>query len=189
MSQFKKLSIHISHFLRHRPDKIGLDMDVHGFVSVSSLLEGINKEGKYKIDIEILKKIVAEDEKGRYRFSEDMTMIKACQGHTVPWVIPEMDYREPPEYLYHGTTTEALSKIMESGAVKRMKRHAVHMQADTDKAWQSACRWTGKTPVMLRISARKLYEDGAVFGITENDVWCTEEIPVEYIDEEIYKLT
>ncbi len=186
MEAYKRLSVHISHFLRHRPDKLGLDMDIHGWVSVDDLIDGINKEGKYRIDISLLKKIVAEDEKGRYRFNDRMTKIKACQGHTVPWVIPEMEYKRPPEFLYHGTTTEALSKIMESGAIMKMKRHAVHMQADIGKAWQSACRWNGKKPVVLKIAAERLYEAGAVFGITENEVWCTEKVPIEYIAERIY---
>lgn len=180
--------MHLCQFLRHRPEKIGLEVDIHGWASVNRLIDGINNEGKYRLDFETLKGIVARDEKGRYRFNEDYTKIKACQGHSIPWVIPEMEYKEPPEYLYHGTTTEALPKIMESGAILKMKRHAVHMQAQKEKAWQSACRWNKKTPVVLKIEARKMHEDGAVFGITENEVWCTETVPKEYIAEEIYKL-
>ncbi len=183
-----RLSAHICQFLRHRPEKIGLEMDIHGWVSTEQLIRGINEEGKYKLDIHTLEEIVANDEKGRYRFSDDKTMIKACQGHSVPWVIPEMEYRKPPEFLYHGTTCEALGLIKESGAVLKMKRHAVHMQEDMKKAWLSASRWRRGTPVVLKIAAGKLYEDGAVFGITENDVWCTEKVPTKYITEEIYTI-
>lgn len=93
---------------------------------------------------------IAEDNKGRYRFDEKHEKIKCCQGHSVPWVEPELEYCEPPEFLYHGTTTKALEAIEESGAIKKMKRHAVHMQADISKAWQSAERWH-KTPVVLKI--------------------------------------
>ena len=32
-----------------------------------------------------------------------------------------------------------------------MKRHAVHMQSDINKAWQPADRWA-KTPVVLKIT-------------------------------------
>ena len=69
-----------------------------------------------------------------------------------------------------------------------MKRHAVHMQESKEKAWQSARRWKNSTPVVLCISAEYLYEKtGTKFGITENNVWCAEKIPTEYISEVLFK--
>ena len=120
-----------------------------------------------------------------YRFDDEHKKIKCCQGHSFPWVEPELNYCEPPEFLYHGTTTKALEAIEESGAIKKMKRHAVHMQADIGKAWQSAERWN-KTPVVLKIAASEMARDGYTFGVTENEVWCTEEVPVKYICERGY---
>lgn len=142
---------------RHHPEEIGLDMDVHGWVSVEQLIAGINERGKYKMDMSILKQIVAEDKKGRYRFNEDGSKIKACQGHFISWVVPQLEYQEPPQYLYHGTTTEALEKIKESGGLCKMQRHAVHMQEEIEKAWQSAMRWK-KKPVVLKIDAKKYFD-------------------------------
>ena len=66
-----------------------------------------------------------------------------------------------------------------------MARHAVHMQADISKAWQSAERWH-KIPVVLKIAASEMNKDGYRFGVTENEVWCTEEVPVKYIRDKIY---
>lgn len=66
-----------------------------------------------------------------------------------------------------------------------MSRHAVHLQADARKAWQSAVRWKGKTPVVLKVDAVWLAENGAEFGRTENGVWCCEAVPVEYIVEQL----
>ena len=66
-----------------------------------------------------------------------------------------------------------------------MKRHVVHMQADINKAWQSAERWH-KTPVVLVIAASEMYKDGYKFGVTENEVWCTEEVPVKCICDRVY---
>ena len=74
-----------------------------------------------------LEEIVETDSKGRYRFNDTKTKIKACQGHSIPGVEPELTYGEPPKYLYHGTNTEALGKIENSGYVSKMKRHAVHL--------------------------------------------------------------
>ena len=180
MAKKKDVSIYLSFLLRHKPDDIGLTMDPHGWVSVEELIDGINKSGKYTIDHEQLQHIVATDSKGRYRYSDDGTRIKACQGHSIPWVEPEVNCQEPPQFLYHGTTTKAFHKILKSGSINKMSRHAVHMQADPAKAWQSAERWHLE-PVVLKIDAKQMYEKGIQFGVTENQVWCTEEVPVEYI--------
>ena len=180
-----ELSKYLCLLLRHQPERAELEMDKHGWVSVEQLIKGVNRHSSYKIDRQLLEQIVAEDNKGRYRFDDDHERIKCCQGHSVPWVEPELNYCEPPEFLYHGTTTKALEAIEASGAIKKMKRHAVHMQADIDKAWQSAERWH-KTPVVLKISASAMAKDGYAFGVTENEVWCTEKVPVKYICDRVY---
>lgn len=175
-----KLSVYISYLLRHQPEAIGLAMDTHGWVAVAELIEKINAAGKYHITERILEEIVRTDNKGRFRFSEDGARIKACQGHSISWVEPELTYGQPPEYLYHGTTMEAYRKILESGCISKMGRHAVHMQAEEAKAWQSAKRWH-KTPVVLKIDSAAMYADGIVFGVSDNGVWCAETVPTEYI--------
>ena len=177
----KNISIYISYILRHHPEEIGLDMDKHGWVNTKDLIKGINDSGKYQLEQESLEQIVVLDEKGRYKFNEDKTRIKACQGHSIPWVEPELTYKKPPQYLYHGTTTEALDKIFKTGHIDKMNRHAVHMQADESLAWKSAVRWKGKKPIVIKIAAREMYDDGKQFGVSDNDVWCTEEIPTDYI--------
>lgn len=177
---FTKESIYISYLLRHAPDDLGLSMDRHGWVSVEELLAKINTAGKHRVTRVMLDEIVKTDNKGRFRYSEDGTKIKACQGHSISWVEPELIYRQPPEYLYHGTTEENWQKIRESGYISKMGRHAVHMQSEKAKAWQSARRWH-KTPVVLKINAAAMYADGSVFGFSDNGVWCTESVPINYI--------
>ena len=48
--------------------------------------------------MEILERIVAEDEKQRYSFNEGKTLIRANQGHSIP-VDVELEEVEPPEIL------------------------------------------------------------------------------------------
>ena len=182
----ERTSIHLSYLLRHAPEAAELDMDRHGWVCVSQLISNVNASGKAKLTAELLQEIVATDNKGRYRFSPDGKRIKACQGHSIPWVEPELEVRKPPEYLYHGTTTEALQDIMKSGAIFKMSRHAVHMQEDVNKAWQSAERRKRKTPVVLKIAAGGMCQNGFVFSISENEVWFCEQVPTEYICEFLY---
>jgi len=186
MANHDKFSIYLSFLLRHHPEEAMLDMDPHGWVSVDQLITNINGKGKHEIDPATLQQVVAEDKKGRYRFSDDGTHIKACQGHSIPWVAPSLTYTQPPAHLYHGTTTVALEKIRASGAISKMNRHAVHMQADPGKAWQSATRWKQR-PVILKIDAAAMASEGYSFGVTENEVWCTEAVPVKYLVEEIYQ--
>lgn len=176
----RDISGYMSFLLRHEPWDIDLQMDVRGWVCADALIEGINKKKGCGLDRTLLEEIVKEDKKGRYRFNEDRSKIKACQGHSIPWVIPEMEFLAPPTFLYHGTTTAAAEKIMKSGAISRMSRHAVHMQEDPARAWESACRWH-LTPVVLKINAGEMSRSGFVFGKTENDVWCTDSVPIAYV--------
>ena len=170
----REVSVYLSFLLRHHPETAGLDMDRHGWVSVAQLL---NNTG---LPMERLERIVAEDDKGRYRFNEDKSRIKACQGHSIPWVEPELTYGPPPETLYHGTTAEAWAAIQAGGYISRMARHAVHMQADRELAWKSARRWR-KEPVVLVIDAGRMHRDGGVFGVADNGVWCVERVDTAYI--------
>lgn len=181
-----KQSVYIAYLLRHDPGSLSLTMDAHGWVSVEELLARIRAGGKYRISREVLDEIVRTDNKDRFRYNDDGTKIKACQGHSIPWVEPELAIEEPPTYLYHGTTLEAWRKIQESGSIRPMGRHAVHMQAEEAKAWQSARRWK-KVPVVLKINAAAMYADGAVFGVSDNGVWCVDAVPVDRILAELYE--
>lgn len=187
MGKQKEFSVFLSYILRHNPDAVGVEMDSHGWVFVEQLIDAINKEGQYQIDFARLSDIVAKDNKGRYRFDETKSKIKACQGHSISWVEPELEYTEPPCCLYHGTTTDALRKIEVSGYISKMERHAVHLQEDAEKAWQSARRWN-REPVLLKIDAAQMVRDGFVFGKSDNNVWCTEQVPVKYISDRIYEI-
>lgn len=175
-----KQSVYISYLLRHQPESIGLVMDSHGWVSVAELIEKINIAERYHITEQTLDKIVRTDNKNHFHYSEDGTRIKACQGHSICWVEPELTIGQPPEFLYHGTTEESWQKIRESGYISKMGRHAVHMQAKEGKAWQSAKRWH-RTPVVLKIDAAAMFTDGTVFGVSDNGVWCAEVVPTNYI--------
>jgi putative RNA 2'-phosphotransferase len=181
-----ELSKYLCFLLRHHPEKARLDMDIHGWVSVEQLTRNVNEYSSYQLNRDVLERLVADDNKGRYRFDLAHEKVKCCQGHSIPWVIPELTYCEPPRYLYHGTTTEALSKIEKSGRILKMSRHAVHMQASPEKAWLSAERWN-LIPVLLKIDASAMSADGYSFGITENNVWCTEYVPINYVVEKIMR--
>lgn len=181
-----KLSVYLSFLLRHQPESLELTMGKHGYVEVDALIEAINKHSRYNITKEILDEIVDTDSKGRYAYSADGKMIRACQGHSIAGIEPVLEWKKPPDVLYHGTTADAYNAILSSGTVSKMKRHAVHLQAEEAKAWQSAQRWN-QTPVVLEINARQMFNDGYLFGLSDNGVWCTDHIPTTYIAKVLYK--
>jgi putative RNA 2'-phosphotransferase len=74
-----KLSKFLSYVLRHKPESIGLTLGENGWVKVAQLLEN----SKHPFSFEELKQIVANNDKQRFSFNQDLTLIKANQGHSV----------------------------------------------------------------------------------------------------------
>lgn len=175
MGSLDKLSVFISLVLRHKPDAAYITLDEHGWANVEELLNGINNTGR-KIDMEILEEIVATDNKQRYSFNQDKTLIRANQGHSIP-VDVELEEREPPEFLYHGTAARFLDSIMNEG-LKPMSRLYVHLSKDTETALKVGKRHGD--PVILEICSRDMYKDGNKFYLSENGVWLTDKVDVKY---------
>lgn len=92
----KETSKFMSLILRHKPEAIGIQLDEHGWANVDELIEGISKTNEFNMDI--LDEIVRTDEKQRYSFNEDKTLIRANQGHSIP-VDVELNEVEPMKEL------------------------------------------------------------------------------------------
>ena len=80
----KETSKFISLILRHKPEAIGITLDEHGWANVQEMIKGINASSNHHLDEEMLEEIVRTDEKQRYTFNEDHTLIRANQGHSIP---------------------------------------------------------------------------------------------------------
>ena len=173
------LSRFISLILRHKPDAAGITLEYEGgWADVEELIAGIRASGR-QIDRDILDEIVRTDEKGRYAYSSDGKKIRACQGHSVP---VDMGYlpAEPPEFLYHGTSSGVLGAIAKRG-IRPMSRQYVHLSADLPTALQVGGRRRGDIAVLL-IRAGEYHRDGGVFYRADNGVWLTGHLPSQYID-------
>lgn len=176
MSKLDKLSVFISLILRHKPETIGIQLDEHGWANVDELIEGINNSGR-KIDMEILEEIVRTDNKQRYSFNEDKTLIRANQGHSIP-VDVELKEQQPPQILYHGTASRFLNSIMQDG-LKPMSRLYVHLSSDMETAMKVGKRHG--EPVVLKINSEEMCNDGIKFYLSENGVWLTKSVDMKYI--------
>jgi len=172
----EKLSKFISLILRHKPETIGITLDSHGWANVKELLSGINNSGR-KINMGLLEEIVRTDNKGRYSFNEDKTLIRANQGHSIQ-VDVDLKEAEPPKILYHGTATRFLDGIKRDG-IKPMSRLYVHLSQNLDTAVKVGKRHGDC--VVLGIDAEKMHRDGIKFYLSENNVWLTKYVKWEYI--------
>lgn len=176
MGNIDKLSVFISLILRHKPDTIGIQLDEHGWANVDELIDGISKSGR-KIDIEILEEIVRTDNKQRYSFNENKTLIRANQGHSIP-VDVELKEQQPPQILYHGTASRFLDSIIQDG-LKSMSRLYVHLSSDMETAMKVGKRHG--EPVVLKIQSEEMHKDGIKFYLSENGVWLTKSVDKKYI--------
>ena len=174
--QVVKLSKFMSLVLRHKPEVIGLKLDEHGWVSVEELIDKMNRDGK-KIDRTALNFIVQNNSKKRFAFNDTFDKIRASQGHSININLGYIA-QNPPEMLYHGTATRFLDSIMQTGLEKR-NRHHVHLTADKTTATQVGQRH-GKV-IILEVLAQQMFKDGYQFFVSENGVWLTENVPVNYI--------
>lgn len=172
----QNISRYMSLILRHKPEIIGISLDEHGWAVVDDLINGIakNNEG---FDMKTLEEIVKTDTKQRYSFNNDKTLIRANQGHSIP-VDVELEEKEPPEFLYHGTGEKYVSSILEQGLIPKSRLY-VHLSKDIETA-QNVGRRHGKE-VIYKIATHEMYQDGYKFYLSVNDVWLTKKVPFQYM--------
>ncbi|MEZ4930844.1 MAG: RNA 2'-phosphotransferase [Saprospiraceae bacterium] len=173
MKEHTKNSKFLSLVLRHQPEKIGLSLDENGWAKVEDLLEKL----PFELDFDSLKYIVDSSDKQRFAFSDDFTMIRANQGHSIK-VDLQLIAIQPPEILYHGTPAQNIASIKGQGLHKG-KRHHVHLSADVETAARVGNR-RGRA-VVLKIKAGEMHRQGIDFYISNNRVWLTEAVPTEFI--------
>lgn len=172
------LSVFVVLVLRHNPAAAGITLDKNGWADVNGLINGINRTGR-QIDFKTLAEIVATDKKRRFAFNSDKSKIRASQGHSVD-VDLELEETAPPKFLYHGTAEKYFESIKRLGVEKRT-RNFVHLSPDEQTALKVGSRHG--SPVILKIDAQKMADDGFKFFISENGVWLTDRVPFEYVIE------
>lgn len=173
----RSTSKYISLILRHRPEAIGISLDEHGWADVQELISGINRSGGHTLSMESLEEIVRTDEKQRYSFNGDHTLIRANQGHSVP-VDVELEEKIPPDILWHGTAEKYTSSIESQGLIPKSRLY-VHLSSDEETAKKVGSRH-GR-PVIYEIDCKRMTEDGFRFFLSANKVWLTKEVPVKYL--------
>lgn len=169
-----RVSKYLAKHLRHRPDRIGLTLDPHGWVEIDVLLAAAAAHG-FPITRQELDRTVAENDKRR--FTVEGGRIRANQGHSVP-VDLGLPPVEPPWFLYHGTVARFLAAIRAEG-LRPMGRHAVHLSPDRETATRVGAR-RGR-PVVLPVESGAMHRAGHEFRRSANGVWLADWVPPEFI--------
>ncbi|MBP3194386.1 MAG: RNA 2'-phosphotransferase [Cardiobacteriaceae bacterium] len=176
--ELDKISKIIALVLRHKPEVIGIKLDKNGWAKVDELIAGISKIFSVVINQELLEKIVETDGKKRYSFNENRSLIRANQGHSIA-VDVQLKREIPPPILYHGTAEKYENSIDEQGLIPKSRLY-VHLSKDTETATIVGKRH-GK-PVIYKIDSAKMCEDDFEFFLSENGVWLTKTVPIEYLE-------
>lgn len=174
--QKTNISKYIALVLRHKPEEGNLTLDKEGYCPTVDLVRAVKRKFTW-FTLNDLYDIVNSDEKGRYSFDIHRIRIRANQGHSTNQV--DLTFKEviPPDILYHGTATRFLNDIYREG-LKPMSRQYVHLSKDIETATRVGERH-GMVRV-LNIDAKKMYEDGYKFYLSENNVYLVKEVPQRY---------
>lgn len=171
-----KLGREISYILRHNPKKYDLSLDEEGYVLIDELILKLKSNEKFNgINKDDLIALLNIDNNKRYVVKNNM--IKASYGHSIS--INKNDVVIPPDILYHGTTKEAYSSIVNNG-INSMKRGYVHLASNINEAIRVGKRRTN-IPYILEIDAKRAYLDGVIFYKGNDEIYLTKYIDEKYI--------
>lgn len=163
----------LSFVLRHEPQAIGLTLDTEGWAEIAALIDGARQSGR-ELDEALIRDVVASSDKKRFSISDDGLHIRAEQGHSTQGVAITYAEKVPPEFLYHGTATRFLESILKEG-LKPGERQHVHLSEDVQTATAVGQRY-GK-PIVLKIEALRMHQQGFKFFQAENGVWLVTHLP------------
>lgn len=171
-----KVSKYLSKHLRHQPERLGLELEPGGWARVDELLSACTKHN-FPITRAELEEVVARNDKQRFSFDAARALIRANQGHSID-VDLQLDRREPPPVLYHGTAARNVESIL-TGGLGKMARHHVHLSSEVETAMRVGARH-GR-PTVFEVAAAAMHSDGYEFYVSANGVWLVESVPPKYL--------
>lgn len=102
-------------------------------------------------------------------------------GDSIP-VDVELEEKEPPRILYHGTGEKYIASIDQNGLIPKSRLY-VHLSKDVETA-KAVGKRHGKE-VVYSINSEQMYKDGYKFYLSKNGVWLTKRVPVKYLMKEV----
>lgn len=164
--------------LRHFPEKYGLTVEEHGWISLPHLVQAISRQhrGYHWLRAHHLVAIAESDPKGRYEVKDDR--IRATYGHTIE-VQLDLPTESIPDELYFPVTTDEASIVLEVG-LKPTDRRKVHLSRTAADA-RAAGTVRTPNPVILSVDSRRARADGLVIMQAGKTVFLVDQVPADYL--------
>jgi putative RNA 2'-phosphotransferase len=178
--ELNSLSRIIAGALRHFPDKLRLDMDGHGWVEISQLMDAIgsSRSGFNWLRLHHIQALVATDLRSRYQI--DGGMIRAKYGHSIDVNLDDLPITEADE-LFYPVTEEEADIVLENG-IHPIDRKKVHLSTTIEKAVEAGSV-RSEHPLIIRVDGLKARENGVEIYQASHDVCVTDSIDAEYLSQ------
>lgn len=178
-----KISKFLSFILRHRPDKVGLELDSNGFADLNKVLNVLNQRFQdLNITKSTLKEIIKKSEKRRFQIKN--SKIRAFYGHSLDDKIKMKLAKDLPSILYHGTNPKAFKAIKKEGLLKK-RRQYVHLSDNVETAILVGKRKTDN-PIIVVIDVKSALYNGVKF-YKSGDMYLADFIPPKFIKKADYE--
>ncbi len=172
------LSKVMAHALRHQPWVYELELDDEGWTPLADLLTALQQHRSDWAELTPAHLQAAIDAADKRRYEIQGDKIRALYGHSTASKIKKTP-AEPPATLYHGTSSQVVAEILNSG-LRPMRRQYVHLSVDTETAAEVGRRKKGSL-ILLTIDAEKAHRSGIQFYEGNEKVWLADVIPPEFI--------
>ena len=178
MNNLTRKGIKLSWLLRHDSESFNKGLiDEHGWRRVNEIVKD------YGFSEALIQEIVATNNKQRYEFNSNKTMIRARQGHSIPVDVElkeATDITKDRPYLWHGTSERFIESIKTQGLVTTPgSRLYVHLSGDKDTAYKVGQRHGGTT-IVICIDAYQMILDDKKIYISNNGVYNVIKVEPEY---------
>ena len=171
-----QLSMKLSGILRHGKDGFAPRIDGNGWLEITQLLEHSHFCQQHNVTQQQIEDIVANNDKQRYKISDDGLRIKANQGHTIDIVdttLVPITLEDAAGYsaVVHGTYYKSLHPIRRDG-LSKMRRTHIHLTASdrVDASIGVISGFRGSTEVLIYVDMSAAIADGIAFFLSENNV-------------------
>lgn len=161
------------YLLRHQRQKP--IVDDNGWTTIQSLYAELTKLG-YKTTLEDLTQNLIKSKRAELKDKDKY--VRATHGHSNGVIIPRIN-QNPPKYLYHGTAYVKRFWVKAKGL--KVKDKLIHLTADIELA-NTYANSGGRKPIVYRIDARRMFNEGYEFYLSSNSVWLTECVPKDYLE-------
>ncbi len=164
--------------LRHFPDRYGLEMDPHGWVSLPQIVRAVSgKHPAYHwLRVMHLVAIAETDAKGRYEVRDER--IRATYGHTLE-VELDLPTENIPDQLFFPVTPDEAAIVLEVG-LKPSDRKKVHLSKTAEDARAAGSVRTPE-PVILAVDTQKARDGGLVIMRASKTVFLVDQVPADYL--------